>query len=92
MKRYAMQVDEHTTRIFLGVPRDVVTVDLDGELVHDKWPPEGAIEIDRRPEKDEILRVIEGKAVYTKRSVKIDPPSLEERVEALEAKQLEIEK
>ena len=67
MKRYAMQIDEHTVRVFISTN-----------------PPEGAVELKRRPEENEILKIMNGECVYIKRQGRPKKLSLEQRIEALE--------
>ena len=49
-------------------------------------PPEGVIELEREPQKDEILSVEKGKCKYTKISKGLRQKTVEERLKALEDK------
>ena len=84
---YAMQIDEHSLRIFSAVARDIVTLDVDGNLTHDIWPPKEAVPLERKPEKDEVLKIVKGKHVFIKREIPEPGPSIEDRLKALEDKQ-----
>ena len=83
---YAMQIDENSLRIFNTVARDDVSIDLDGKLTHHVWPPKEAVELSRKPEQGEILKIVDGKEVFIKLQVSEPLPSLEDRIEELERK------
>ena len=92
MKIYIMQIKPNATRCFLGpdevVERAKIKISNNNESVLEKsqWPPKEAIVLERKPDKDEIVEVKNGKCVYTKMSKEKPGPSLEDRVKALEEK------
>ncbi len=87
LKLYAKQLAKHEVRMIRTIPKDLVTIDEEGKLVHDKWPPEDFIEIERKPDDFEDLKIENGKAVYTQITREPNGPTVEDRLKELEAKQ-----